>query len=267
MTRILFKMSLATCGLACTASAHDVWLETNTALVRVGDRVDIDLKLGNHGNEHRDFKLASKVAPDALDLEIIGPTGNKYDLKSDLADLGYTPKEGYWSAPFVAAEPGHYLALSTSDKVLNHGTPQRNIRSAKTWWLASKSLDKPVAKWDPQHKPLNLPFELVLLTDPVLFAGPGKAVEVQLLRAGKPVADHVVSFIPRGVELSEGFDATYERRTGKQGKASFTPKEGNVYLVVSHLIAAEEKGTDYESTKYTATLTLRVPQICPCCDE
>lgn len=247
------------------ASAHDTWLETNSALVRVGDRVEIDLKLGNHGNDHRDFRLASKTTLETLTVEAISPAGKRYDLKPTLADLGYTPKEGYWSAPFIAAEPGYHLALATSDKLVNHGTPQRSIRSAKAWWLAAKSLDRPAAKWVAQ--PLNLPIELVLLSDPVLFTGPGQPLEVQLLKSGKPLADQVVSFIPRGVELKSGFDETYERRTDAEGKASFTPKEGNVYLIVSHVLTADEKGTDYESTKYTATLTMRVPQICPCCEE
>lgn len=261
----LTLLMIALALFPATSFAHDTWLETNTSLVRVGERVDIDLKLGNHGNEHRDFKLASKLSPDGLALEVISPAGQKYDLKPALADLGYTPKEGYWSAPFVAAEPGHYLGLSVNDKVVNHGTPLRSIRSAKVWWLADKSLERPAAKWN--ARPLNLPFELVLLSDPVLMAGPGKAIDVQLLKGGKPVRDQVVSFIPRGVELASGFDETYERRTDKEGKASFTPKEGSTYLIVSHLLVDTEKGTTYEGTKYTATMTLRVPQICPCCDE
>ena len=124
-------ITLLVLSLATAAVAHDTWLETNTALIRVGDRVEIDFKLGNHGNEHRDFRLASKTAPDGLALEVISPAGKKYDLRPALVDLGYTPKEGYWSAPFIAAEPGHYLALSTSDKVVNHGQPLRSIRSAK----------------------------------------------------------------------------------------------------------------------------------------
>lgn len=252
---------------ATNAAAHDTWLETNTALVRVGDRVEIDLKLGNHGNEHRDFKLAGKISQEGLTLDVLSPSGKKYDVKPALADLGYTPREGYWSAPFVAAETGHYLALSTSDKVVNHGKPLRSIKSAKAYWLVDKSLDKPAAKWEASRKPLNLHLELVLLTDPVLLAGPGRPINVQLLKSGKPVADQVVSFIPRGVELSSEFDATYERRTDKEGKASFTPKEGNVYLIVSHLLSDSEKGTNYEGTKFTATLTVRVPQVCPCCDE
>lgn len=260
--------TLIFCFLTLAASpalAHDTWLETNTALVRVNDRVEIDVKLGNHGNDHRDFKLASKTSLDGLTLEAITPAGKRYDLKPELADLGYTPKEGYWSTPFVAAESGYHQALLTSDKLVNHGAPQRSIRSAKVWWLADKSLDKPAAKWQPQ--PLNLPIELVLLSDPVFLTGPGKPIRVQLLRSGKPVANEVVSFIPRGVELKTGFDETYERRTDATGKASFTPKEGNVYLIVSHVIAEDEKAADYENTKYTATMTLRIPQICPCCDE
>ena len=83
-----FAISLFTLLIASSISAHDTWVETNLALVRVGDRVDIDLKLGNHGNEHRDFKLASKVAPDSVTLEVLSPAGKRYDLKPALADLG-----------------------------------------------------------------------------------------------------------------------------------------------------------------------------------
>jgi uncharacterized GH25 family protein len=257
------------CVLVATAavSAHDTWVETNSGLVRVGDRVDIDLKLGNHGNDHRDFKLAGKQSLEGLTLDVVGPSGKRLDLKPTLVDLGYAPKEGYWSTPFVAEEAGHYTVVASSDRVVNHGAPQRSVRSAKAIWLASRSLDKPAAPNKVYEKPLGLPFEIVLLTDPVLFAGPGNAIRVQLLRRGKPVAENIVSFVPRGVELAEGFDKKYERRTNEQGIASFTPKEGNVYLIVSHLLAEDEKGVDYEDTKYAATLTLRVPQICPCCNE
>jgi len=248
-------------------AAHDTWVETNTALVRAGDRVEVDLKLGNHGNNHRDFKLAGKQSLEGLSLEVVAPSGKRFDLKPDLTDLGYAPKEGYWSAGVTTSDAGYYTVIASSDRVVNHGAPQRSIRSAKTIWLASKSLDKPAASGKTYQRPLGLPCELVLLSDPVLFTGPGRAIEVQLLRQGKPVADEVVSFIPRGTELSDEFDATYERRTDAQGNASFTPKEGNVYLIVSHILAQDEKGTDYEDTKYAATLTVRVPQICPCCDE
>ena len=260
----VFMLFLVCCQ---SLAAHDTWVETNMALARSGDRVDVDLKLGNHGNNHRDFKLAGKQSLEGLSLEVVSPSGKRFDLKPELADLGYAPKEGYWSAGVTTSEPGYYTVVASSDRVVNHGAPQRSIRSAKSIWLASKSLDKPAAASKSYHQPLGLPCELVLKSDPVLFTGPGRAIEVQLLKHGKPAADQVVSFIPRGAELSAEFDASYERRTDAQGKASFTPKEGNVYLIVSHILAKDEKGTDYEDTKYAATLTVRVPQICPCCDE
>jgi len=262
--------ALALCAcliFVATAAAHDTWVETNTALVRAGDRVEIDVKLGNHGNNHRDFKLAGKQSLEGLTLDVVDPAGKRLDFKPSLADVGYAPKEGYWSGSFVTSEPGHYTVVASSDRIVNHGAPQRSIRSAKTVWLASKSLDKPTAPNKAYQKPLDLPCELVLLSDPVLFTGPGNPIQVQLLRAGKPAAEVVVSFVPRGGELAEGFDKTYERRTDEQGKASFTPKEGNTYLIVAHILATEEKGDGYDDTKYAATLTVRIPQVCPCCDE
>src|ERR1051326_1737655 len=86
--------------------AHDTWVRTNTNIVRTGDAVHIDLMLGNHGNDHRDFKLASKVDPAGGTSAVIAPSGKRYDLASTFVDLGYAPKEGFHSAKFAIAEPG-----------------------------------------------------------------------------------------------------------------------------------------------------------------
>ena len=59
------------------ATAHDVWLEASSSVVRPGDRTDVDVKLGNHGNEHRDFKLAGKVARDSITLQVVSPSGKR----------------------------------------------------------------------------------------------------------------------------------------------------------------------------------------------
>jgi uncharacterized GH25 family protein len=92
-------------------------------------------------------------------------------------------------------------------------------------------------------------------------------IKVRLLYKGKPLADARVSFIPRGETLTEGFDKRYERQTDANGRASFTPTDGNYYLVVAHWKEPNESGKGYESTKYSATLTILVPQVCPCCGE
>ena len=126
MTRYLWPAAALAAVLAAPAMAHDTWVQPNTNLIRTGDAIHIALMLGNHGNDHRDFKLASKLAFDQIQtFEMIAPDGKKYDLKPDLTDMGYAPKEGFYSAKFVPAKAGLYVAAQSSDSVVNHGKPIR----------------------------------------------------------------------------------------------------------------------------------------------
>lgn len=266
MRRLLLTLAVCWC-LPALAPAHDAWVQTNTNLVRTGDAVHIDLMLGNHGNDHRDFKLAGKLAPEsARTFEVYAPGGKSYDLKPALVDLGYAPKEGFHSAKFVPGRPGLYVAALTADGVVNHGKPVRSYRSAKVMFVASDSLDR-VAEAQPGFdRPLGHRIELVPEKNPVVPMGPGTPIKVKLLYEGKPLEGVKVCFIPRGVTLKEGGDAEHERTTDREGRAAFTPKTGTYYLVVAHY-PRDEKGDRYESALYTATLTVFVPEKCPCCDD
>jgi uncharacterized GH25 family protein len=256
-------MSLAL-GLIPRASiAHDTWVQTNTNVVRSGDMVLVDLMLGNHGNEHRDFKLANKITLEHSTLHVFAPDGKQYDLKDRLVDTGYAPREGYWSAKFVAEKPGLYMAVHTLDKL--HRTT-RAIKSAKTFFVISPSLDKVSPDYQGFNRPLGHPLEIVPVAHPVTPMGPGKPISVQVLYEGKPLVDSLVTFIPRGTTLEEGFDPQFERQTDTAGKASFTPTEGNYVLVVVHHREPEQKGEGYDGTSYSATLTVFVPELCPCCE-
>jgi len=248
------------------ALAHDIWLQTNTPLIRIGDAVHVDVLLGNHGNEHRDFKLAGKVDAHTGKLQVHGPSGKSWDIQDRLVDVGYTPKEGYLTAKFSAVEPGTYTIAHTSDKVVNHGKRVRAVRSAKCCFGVSLSLDKIVLPGDQFSRPLGHDLELVFDMDPVAYMGPGKPLAVQLLFKGKPLPNARISFIPRGTTLAEGFDETFERRTDSVGKATYTPDAANYYLLVVHHKLPEEKSADYDETHYTATLTVLVPDVCPCCE-
>ncbi|MFW6060113.1 MAG: DUF4198 domain-containing protein, partial [Phycisphaeraceae bacterium] len=128
-------------ALAMPASGHDTWVEPNTNLVRVDDVVHLALMLGNHGNHHRDFKLAGKVDPEHISLDLIAPDGERSDLKPRLRDRGAKPDRGYWSARIQPRTPGLYLVSCLDDKIV-HYAPKRSIKSAKTFFLASDSLDK-----------------------------------------------------------------------------------------------------------------------------
>lgn len=258
---------LGALAAALPARAHDTWVQTNTNLVRVGDAVHVDLMLGNHGNDHRDFKLASKLDLDQATLTVTGPDGKALDLVPKLADLGYAPREGFHSARFATAKPGLYVAAHTQDKVVNHGKPVRSVRSAKAYFLASPSLDKVARDWAGFDKPLGHALELVPEANPVAPMGPGTEIKVRVLFRGKPLADARVSFVPRGETLAAGFDKTYERTTDAAGRSAFTPKTGNYYLVVvHHKVPAGEKA-EYDTISYSATLTVFVPELCPCCGE
>ena len=267
MTRTL--LALAAVALGSVAPAHDTWVQTNTHVVRTGDAVHLDLLLGNHGNDHRDFKIAGKLAPDSVGrFEVVAPDGKRYDLRPDLIDLGYAPKEGFHTAKFAPAVPGVYVAAQTSDAVVNHGKAVRAVRSAKAYFLASPSLDKVRDDWGGFDTPLGHPFELVAVRNPVAPMGPGQPIRVKLLHHGKPLAGVKVSFVPRGVTLKEGLDPEHERVTPADGVVSYTPKAGNYYLVVAHhTVGTPVNETAYTEVKYAATLTVFVPDRCPCCAD
>lgn len=250
-----------------TLLAHDTWVQTNTNLVKTGNGVHIDLMLGNHGNDHRDFKLASKITLDKAQLRVHAPNGMAYDLKDRLVDVGYTPKEGFWSGKFLAAEPGLYVVEHFRDAIANHGgKPSRSIKSGKTCFVVSDKLDDVPQEHPGFDKVFGHPLELVPEANPVTPMGPDVPIRVKVLLHGQPLPEARVSFIPRGVTLTEGFDDLYERKTNENGRAAFAPKEGNYYLVVVHH-KTDERGDGYESTSYSATLTVFVPDVCPCCGE
>ena len=255
--------ALGVAAVAAPGGAHDTWVQVSVPLVRTGDVVHVDLVLGNHGNDHRDFKIAGKLRTlEAATLEVRSPDGRRTDLVPDLVDLGYAPTEGFWSGRFVPGVAGLHVVAHTRTGV---HLGKRGIKSGKAYFLAAESLDMPGTP-TALPGPLGHPLELVLESHPVLGAGPGRPIAVRLLFQGSPLADQVVSFIPRGATLTEGFDADHERRTDAEGRCSFTPREGNRVLVVAHLVKPDETGDGYDKTAYAATLVIDVPQRCPCCE-
>lgn len=263
MHRRLLPLVLAFASLSTSARAHDTWVQVNTPLLRPNDAVYIDLMLGNHGNDHRDFKQASKIRLEPASLDVVLPDGKKLDLKPQAIDTGYTPTEGHWSAKFVPATPGLYVVDHAIDSKYQ---TTRSLKSSKTFFVVSESLDKVPQTTTGFDRVFGHALELVMESNPVAPMGPGKPLKVRLLYRGKPLEKTRISFIPRGATLKEGFDETYERMTDAEGRASFTPTEGNYYLIAAHREEPEEKGDGYEKTKYSATIAVLVPQTCPCCE-
>jgi uncharacterized GH25 family protein len=250
---------------AAPVAAHDTWVQAAPTIVRPGDVVHVDLLLGNHGNDHRDFKIAGKLGSlDGVTVDVLGPGGRKTDLVPDMIDLGYAPKEGFWSGRFIPAAVGLHCVAHLREGI-RHGA--RGLKGGKTHVLVAEQLDAIKTPTKEHATPLGHPLELVLETHPVIDCGPGKPIAVRLLHRGQPLPDHRVSFIPRGATLAADFDPEFERTTDAEGRCSYTPREGNLILVVAHLTKPEEKGNGYDKTSYSATLVVNVPQRCSCCDE
>lgn len=265
MQILIRTLALGLCA-AAAARAHDTWLQTNTPAVHPGDAIEIDLYLGNHGNNHRDFKVAGKADLAHSTVFVVEPDGKRLDLQGSFVDRGYMPKEGFWSARFEPTAPGLYLAAQASDQIV-HYAPERVVRSAKTFFEVSASLDRVPPNLPGFDRVIGDPLELVALSNPIAPAGPGVPLQVRLLFHGKPLAGETVSFIPAGETLDPGFDPRYERRTDAAGAASFTPTEPGYYLIVAHREVAAPAGASYQTIKYSATMTVIVPALCPCCGD
>lgn len=241
--------------LASHCLAHDTWVQPNTHFLRKGDVAHIDLMLGNHGNEHRDFRLASKITLDPCKLELRTPSGNVQDLKPGIVDLGSAPKEGFWSAKYVTKEEGLHTIVHSLDTLQGK---TRAIKSAKSYFVVGAT--NPAKTTSLFAEPLGHDLEVIPLTDPA-DAAAGAELKVRVDFKKHPLKDARIAFIPRGQVLAPGFDDQFERKTDGNGVATFTPSEGNYLLIMVHHVEPEAKGDGFDKTHFGAALTLCVPQI------
>ena len=146
--------------------------------------------------------------------------------------------------------------------------PERSVKCGKAFFVASTSLDRVPATNSGFDQTLGHELEIVPLLNPVTPMGPGSPLKVRLLYKGKPLAGERLSFIPRGATPQPGTDARYERTTDARGEAAFNPNQANYYLMAAHKTEPTQggmlSGKPYELTKYSATLSVFVPRLCPC---
>ena len=240
-----------------TSFAHDTWVQSGPLVTRHKDVVHVDLMLGNHGNNHRDFKLASKITLAPCTLEVIAPDGTRTDLKPRVVDMGSAEKEGFWSAKMIADQMGIYQVVHTLDTL--HGKT-RAIKSSKSYFISSSCFGTVPSTGSDRIVPLNKGLEFVLET-PIKSISANRELRMQVLWNGKPQTGVAVAFVPRGVKLAEEKDPQYERVSDDRGYVTFTPSEGNLLLAVAHHLVPEERGEGFDKTHYGATMVLSVPHL------
>lgn len=245
------KFAILALALTAMAAAHDTWVEVNVPQTPLRQPVYVDLKLGNHGNEHRDFKLASKIPLEGSTLEWRKPDGTVVDLKPELIDQGFEAKEGYWTARIVPEAGGIHGIIHTYDAIVSYA-PKRVIKSGKTYLRVGAETGAQCSQ------AVGHPLEIVPLEDPTAKVA-GETLKVAVIYKGQLLKDAVVSCVPSGATLKEGFDPEHEAKTDDKGEAELPLPEANRYLVVVHQAAPEETGDGYGAgTSYAATLTLAV---------
>lgn len=238
------------------ASAHDPWVQLNTSNQYSKQPIYADLMLGNHGNNHRDFLLASKIPLKDSTLSLIGSDGRVVDLKPSIVDRGSEEKEGYWSVKIPSQSPGIYCVSHTYNAIVSYA-PKRVLKSAKSYFITSPDTGSTA---DAFTKALGYSLEIIPLSNPTSLVA-GDSFSVKILFKGEPLKDAVVSCIPRGVELEQDFDPKHEARTNELGEATFSLTEANQYLIVTHQKAPEETGDGFSAgTEYAGTLTLIVAE-------
>lgn len=241
----------------CTkALGHDTWVETGSNWVRTGEYIYIDLRLGNHGNDHRDFKLASKVTLAPCSLKVLDPMGNTHDLKSQIIDLGNSEKEGYWSVRFVPETPGVHEVKHELRMLKGR---MNVIKNSRTYFLSGNADGAELAAQSADREPTPSDQLELFLETPFNCLAQDKPIDFKLYFKGKPLAGAKVSVIPRGIALTEEMDPHYEFLTKADGTVRFVPEKGNFYLAVVHHVVDDEKGDSYDRTHYGSTMVLAVP--------
>ena len=248
---ILYFFAIAMC------QAHDLWIETQSAVVRAGELVHVDFKLGNCNDGRRDFTTSGLIDPSGVLSGIISPSRSSMELIDKFSRSAKKETEGFWSKNLTIREKGMSWIVQALDQIIEHdGIKMQGIVTAKAFVIASDTLDHPndaVA-----NAVLELPIELALESSPLPSIDGGSSIRVRLLRDSNPQESVRVSFLPQGIDLEKEDDADFERKTDANGIAEFKPDRPGLYLITARIITTNKNANGPKETYYSTSLTLRV---------
>ncbi|HYB40268.1 MAG TPA: DUF4198 domain-containing protein [Candidatus Methylomirabilis sp.] len=245
--------------------AHDGWIEAHPAIVESGQSVSLFLLYGNHSNEHRSYRLASKWEPKYARLVVVDPAGRERDLSAQIVDLGEDaeavgPKgpKGFHLAAFAPADPGLYLALVKQVRVVEFGGPRfQSIVVAKTAFVSLASptvlaaqgavgFDRPIGGDDA--------LEIIPISNPAgLRTGDPLSLEVRY--RGRPAAGRVVSVVGR----LDGAASARDLTTDAAGRVKLVAGPADYYLArVSLEDQTERVEGRFDKSAYEATYVFPV---------
>lgn len=259
--------------VAATASAHDFWIEPSNHRPVVGEKIDVDLRVGEHGVGEPVARNPARIARfavfDALGAEtaVLGvdnraPAGAWRAKDAGLFVLGYESRPT--AIELEAAKFESYLAEEGLEHVsaLRRGRgeslkPGREIysRSVKSLVLVSDPASQTPPSTAGFDRRAGLPLEIVLEICP-LAAKTGDELKLRVWFRGEPLAGALVGYLPRATTATE-----VRTRTDKDGRVAFKiGAEGAQLVRVCWMVPApKDSGADWESTWSSLTFDVRTP--------
>lgn len=238
------------------AIAHDLWIEPSSSLVRTGEPVQLDFKLGNCDNGHPDFMTNSMLPRPMIQAVAHLPSNVSVDLDDTLTPTANPIANGFWSRKWTSTESGVHWMMQRLDQVVEHGQTVQGILFAKTPVVFSEQLDKVLIETKPVG--FSQPFEIILHSSPLPDLESGNAILVQVLKDGVELPGVRVSFAPFGVQLKGQHDPEHQVDTDRRGFASYTPRETGRLLISCHWLDDSASSQLVDATYYSSTMLLCV---------
>ncbi len=272
MIQKLSALVLLATVLSSAAFAHDFWLQPSAFDPAVGERVDVQLVVGEHFVGDFVGRNADRIVAftvhDArgVEAQILGiggraPAGIWRAEKPGLHVIGY--RSTGTEIELDAAKFEAYLVSEGLESVVAERKSRGEsaakgresyARCAKSFVVAPGEVALTEAQWSGWDRVLGYPLEIVPEVNPCRLNA-DEVLPVRVLFQGRPLANALVGCMPRSDPPRE-----VRLRTDADGRVRLRPALGGVHLVrVVHMTRAAAGAThDWESQ--WASLTFALPQ-------
>ena len=269
MSRIL-SAAFVLCAIAPLGRAHDFWLEPSSFRAPLGQKLQLELLVGERFSGERVLRDESRIlafvaasgtnAPEkVLGFDGKTPAGIFRAKAAGLLLVGYQS-----NAKPIEIEPAKFdsylreegLDAAAAERQRRGETGKgREVyaRCAKSLVVVQGETPLTAEQWTGWDRVLGLPLEIVPEANPCLLAKDA-ALGVRVLFQGKPLENALVGCMPRQDPSQE-----VRLRTDAEGRARFQPKLGGVHLLRTvHMIRAPD-GADHDWESQWASLTFEAP--------
>lgn len=240
--------------------AHDLWIEPSSNLVRLGESVTLQLKLGNCEHGKATGKTSGMLPRESVHLAAHLPGDKLVNISNYISSTTLEGNPGgCWTTRYRNNELGcTWLLQSMEETVIHGGKSVRGHLFAKAPVLAATSLDDVVV--GELRMRFDLPLEIVLVTTPLPSMASREAIKVIVMRDSKPLKNVHVAFTQPTRQTEREEDKTQYVSTNSDGIAEWFPVESGVVLISYQQIEESEHNSPEPANYFSSTLTLNVSQ-------